>query len=156
MQNNIPLVSIVVVSYQQVEFLKPCIDSILAQTYKNIEIIIADDGSTDHSHEVIRSFAAANNNIKPILAPVNKGISSNLNIGMEHGTGDYICIIAGDDLMYPTKIEKQVAFLEANKDYEMCFHNVEVYDEDNKEILYKWLDKYLPCRHATDALFIAK
>jgi len=155
MENNLPLVSIVVVSYQQVNFLKPCIESILAQTYKNIEIIIADDGSTDQSHEVIRTYAATNSNIKPILSPVNKGISINLNLGIDQCKGDYISIIAGDDLMYPAKIEKQVTFLEENAGYEMCYHNMDVYDEDTKTVLHKWLDNYLPCRDATDALFIA-
>jgi glycosyltransferase involved in cell wall biosynthesis len=155
MENNQPLVSIVVVSYQQVDFLKECIESILLQTYKNVEIIIADDGSTDQSPDLIRSFAAANSNIIPILSPLNKGISVNLNLGMEQCKGKYICIIAGDDVMYPAKIEKQVAFLEANTGYEMCYHNVDVYDEDTKTILYKWLDEFLPCRHAPDALFRA-
>ncbi len=155
MENNLPLVSIVVMTYQQVAFLKPCIESILSQTYKNIEIIIADDGSTDQSPELIRSFAAGNSNIIPILSPVNKGVSINLNLGMDQCKGKYICIIAGDDVMYPSKIEKQVAFLETNAEYEMCYHNVDVYDEDTKTILYKWLDKFLPCRHAPDALFRA-
>ncbi len=57
--------------------------------------------------------------------------------------------------MYPKKIEKQVDFLENNRDFELCFHNVDVYDDDTGTILYKWLDKYIPTRFPPDALYRA-
>ncbi len=150
-----PLVSIAVICYQNEAFLHECIESILNQTYTSVEIIIADDGSTDNSAEIIKSYASSHENISCILSPVNKGISNNLNLALELCRGPYICMIAGDDVMYSHKIEKQVEFLELNKDFSLCFHNVDVFDNSANTVIYRWLDKYLPGRNAKDALFIA-
>jgi hypothetical protein len=57
--------------------------------------------------------------------------------------------------MYPQKIEKQVAYLEANPEYEVCFHNVDVYDDNKGIVVYQWLNKYEPARGPSDALFRA-
>jgi glycosyltransferase involved in cell wall biosynthesis len=150
-----PLVSIALVTYQNAPYLVESIEGILAQTYSNIEIIITDDGSTDGSIEIIESYARKFDRIKVFSSPVNRGISENINTAFSHCTGEYMCVIAGDDVMYPQKIEKQVAYLEGNRDFELCFHNVDVFDEDKKSILYQWLDRYEPTRFPADALFRA-
>jgi glycosyltransferase involved in cell wall biosynthesis len=153
--NSQPLVSITILVYQHGEFLEECIDSILNQTYKNIEIIICDDGSKDNSQEIIKRYAALHSNIKPILFPYNKGVGYTQLAVLNQSKGEYICLYDGDDIMYPEKIEKQVAFLEENQDYDMCFHDIVVYDNDTKTYLYKWLDKYSTTRNAEEALFTA-
>lgn len=155
MEYNQPLVSIAVITYQNGSYIAQCIESILSQTYKNIEIIISDDGSTDDSFQIIKTYAEKNNNIKFLTAFLNQGISENINKAFNNCRGKYICLIAGDDAMYPEKIEKQVEFLEKNPEYDLCFHNTDVYEEETKTILFKWLDKYLPTRNPHDALFLA-
>jgi glycosyltransferase involved in cell wall biosynthesis len=155
MSSEQPLVSIALITYQNGPFLAESIESILGQTYPNIEVIIADDGSTDGSMELISKYAANHGRIKVLSALTNRGISENINIAFDHCEGEYICLIAGDDSMYPQKIEKQVAFLEKNEDFDLCFHNVDVYDNDTGTVLYQWLDKYEPTRFPQDALFRA-
>jgi glycosyltransferase involved in cell wall biosynthesis len=155
MEAKQPLVSIAVVTYQNALYLKESIEGILAQTYSNIEVIISDDGSSDDSMKIINNYAAENSRIKVLSTPINRGISENINTAFKHCNGDYICVIAGDDTMYPGKIEKQVEYLEINQDFDLCFHNVEVYDDDTGTVLYKWLDKFTPTRFPPDALFRA-
>ena len=148
-----PLVSVALITYNNAEFLTDCIESILGQTYKNLEIIIADDGSSDNSRAIIEKYASLSEKIVPVISSKNMGISYNLNLAISKCTGEYICIIAGDDQMYPDKIRKQVEFLEVNPDYGICLHNVDVYDESLKRVTHNWLEKYLPPRKAEDALF---
>jgi glycosyltransferase involved in cell wall biosynthesis len=155
MESNQPLVSVALITYQNAPYLKESIESILAQTYPHIEVIISDDGSTDGSKKIISEYAERSDRIKVLSAPLNRGISENINAAFDHCVGEYICIIAGDDAMYPRKIEKQVEYLENNRDFELCFHNVDVYDDERGIVLYQWLDRFLPTRFPSDALFLA-
>ena len=153
MESNQPLVSIVVITYQNAPYLAENIESILTQTYQNFELIIADDGSKDNSMEIIERYAATHHQIKVLSTPINRGVSENINIGFDHCSGKYICLIAGDDAMYPRKIEKQVEFLENNGDFDLCFHNVDVYNDDSGITEFQWLDRFKPTRFPPDALF---
>jgi glycosyltransferase involved in cell wall biosynthesis len=155
MQYSQPLVSIALVTYQNAPFLAESIEAILSQTYQYLEIVISDDGSTDGSQLIIEKYAAIDSRIKKLISPVNRGISHNINQAFDNCSGEYICVIAGDDKMYPNKIEKQVEFLEANPDFDLCYHNVDVYDNDAQRIIYKWMDRFQPTRNAEDALFLA-
>jgi glycosyltransferase involved in cell wall biosynthesis len=151
--NNIPLVTIGIITYQNGAFIEDCIKSLVTQTYSSLEIIISDDGSTDNSREIIQKYADENKSIIPIMSSVNRGIANNMNVILDSARGKYICIMAGDDIMLPEKIEKQVQILEENPDYEACAHNVDVFDSDTNQTLYYWLDKFLPTRNVQDALF---
>src|SRR5260221_14567467 len=155
MESKQPLVSIALVNYQNAPYLGENIEGILAQTYPNIEVIIADDGSTDGTLEIIAQYALKYDRINVFSAVVNRGISENINLAFSHCKGEYMCVIAGDDVMYPQKIEKQRAYLENNLDFDLCFHNVDVYDDDTRTIQFQWLAKYEPTRFPSDALFRA-
>jgi glycosyltransferase involved in cell wall biosynthesis len=155
MESKQPLVSITLITYQNAPYLVESIEGILSQTYSNLEIIIADDGSKDGSMEIIERYALKDNRIIVLNAKVNRGVSENINSAFSHCKGEYICMIAGDDAMYPRKIEKQVEWLENNKDFDLCFHNVDVFDDDTQSIQFQWLDKYIPTRYPADALFRA-
>ena len=155
MESKQPLVSIALIAYQNAPFLVESIEGILAQTYPNIEVIISDDGSTDGSGEIIEKYTAMYTQIRYLSSTVNRGVAENMNISFKHCVGEYLCVIAADDAMYPDKIKKQVEFLANNPDYDLCFHNVDVYDEDTGLVQYQWLDKFKPTRFPTDALFRA-
>lgn len=154
-KENNPLVSIGIANYQNEKYIAECIESLLAQTYNNIEIIICDDGSTDNSQQIIGSYVSRYPQLRTVLLKCNKGIAVTYNNIVEHGNGKYICIVDGDDKMFPDKIRRQVEFMEAHPEYDMCFHNMEVYDDDEGVVLHNWLDKYRPTRNADEALFIA-
>lgn len=96
-----PLVSIIVPIYNINSYLEKCIESILAQTYKNIEVILVDDGSTDGSSELCDEWSSRDHRLEVIHKP-NGGLSSARNQGIEKSSGDYLMFIDGDDYIDPS------------------------------------------------------
>lgn len=137
MQDTIqPLVSVAIITYNQKEFLKECINSVLNQTYKNIEIVIADDASTDGTRDLLNDYKNRYpGKFKLIFSEINEGITANSNKAHFGCDGKYIAWIGGDDLMYPDKIEKQVDFLETHNDFNIVYHNLEVFESTSGRII---------------------
>ena len=135
-------VSVIVLCYDQQAFIGDAIESVLAQTHPDVEIVVADDGSTDGSVEIIRELAARHPAIVPVLSPRNTGISGNLNRGLARCTGEFLAQLDGDDVMLPGKLERQVAFLRAHPEHAVCNHDVEVFDSRTGEVLYRWSDRH--------------
>lgn len=107
MNSKAPLVSIIVPMYNVGTFARPCVKSLLVQTYENVEILIVNDGSTDKTVEVIRETAGADSRIK-ILNKENGGLSSARNFGTDRCAGDYVMYVDGDDLIAPNAVELMV------------------------------------------------
>ncbi len=103
----LPLVTVVVPVYRIQEYINECVDSIIRQSYKNIEIILVDDGSDDQCPEICDNYAAANSNIR-VLHKQNGGLSSARNAGIEEAAGEYITFIDGDDIIAEDMIETMV------------------------------------------------
>ena len=108
---SLPLVSIVVPVYNGEKYLKESIDSIIAQTYPNTEILVMDDNSTDNTSEIIKSYS---DKIIPFKNKINLGQFENVNKGIEKTKGEYICVYHADDIYKPTIVEKEVRFLQNN------------------------------------------
>lgn len=106
-QSEHPLVSIIVPVYNVGAFVRPCVRSLLAQTYKNIEILIVNDGSSDDTVDVIKETAGDDPRIK-VLDKENGGLSTARNYGTERCSGDYIMYVDGDDLIAPVAVELMV------------------------------------------------
>lgn len=115
---NQPLVSILINNYNYGSYLKSAIDSSLRQTYLNTEIIVVDDGSTDGSQEIIRSYG---DKIKPVFKS-NGGHASALNAGFAQSSGDIICFLDSDDMFLPFKVEEIVKAFTTLKDVDWVFH----------------------------------
>ena len=109
-----PLVSIILPVYNGGKYLAKCLESIMAQTYQNWELIIINDGSVDDSEKIILNYAAAGARLRYELLDQNRGIADCLNLGIAIARGKLIARIDADDLMLPHRIEKQVDFLNAN------------------------------------------
>lgn len=136
-------VDVAIIAYNQEYFIKETIESILSQKYDNInKIIIADDGSTDETPRIIKEYASNNSVIEPILAKKNKGIAKNVNRALKNVTAEYVCIIGGDDPMYPQKIEKQVNYLNNNSDLVACAHEVDVFNSVIGEFIGSFSDVF--------------
>lgn len=116
-QTHLPLVSVIMPVHNAGKFLAPAIDSILKQTYKNIELIIVDDCSTDDSWSVITAYKKHFPNLIKTLRTkeiTNSAGNGATNFAMPHAKGAFIARMDADDVSYPTRIAKQVAYLQAN------------------------------------------
>lgn len=100
-----PLVSVIVITYKSAKYVKQTLDSVLAQTYDKIEIIVSDDCSPDDTLAVCKQYADAHSGIKIVTTPQNGGICANYNNGLRYASGQWIKYIAGDDILEPDCIE---------------------------------------------------
>lgn len=107
-------VSVIVPVYNVESFVAKCIESIMNQEYRNLEIILVDDGSTDNSGEICDAFAKKDNRIR-VLHKRNAGVSAARNTGIEACTGDYICFVDGDDYVMPDYVEYMLGQITENK-----------------------------------------
>jgi len=128
-----PLVSVFVPSYNHEAYIEECILSIVNQTYKNIELIVIDDGSTDHSREILQKLQKQYGFILEFQE--NQGLSKTLNkiIG-QYAKGKYITGSSSDDFMMPDKIERQVRYMESDPDCSLVFGKVYMVDNDSRII----------------------
>lgn len=126
-----PLVSIMIISFNQKEFIQEALISALEQDYGNLEVIVADDGSTDGTVDIILSCAEKYGpRLVPIVGGPNLGITGNSNRGLKQCKGNFIAFQGGDDVFLPGKISAQVAWMEENENRVLCGHQVEVFYED--------------------------
>ena len=119
-----PLVSLVIPVYNTDKYLETCLKSIINQTYKNIEIIVIDDGSTDFSAAICDVYRDKDSRIQVIHQP-NQGIGASRNHGLDCVHGDYMLFVDSDDYIETTLVEKAVACLQKEK-YDVIFFG---YDE---------------------------
>lgn len=122
-----PLVSIVLPAYNCEKFIRFTIDSLLNQTYTNFELLIINDGSTDSSVEIIKSFS--DTRIQLINNSKNEGLIYTLNKGIELAKGKYIARIDADDICLKKRLEKQVNWLEKNANTVIVATQIEFIDE---------------------------
>ena len=118
-----PLVSVIIPTYNRANLLKRAIKSVLDQTYKNLEIIIVDDGSTDNTKDIVKTFSDPR--IQYIRLPENRGVSSARNMGIKKSRGDFIAFLDSDDEFLPEKLEKQSEiFRSLSKNSGLIFTNL--------------------------------
>ena len=111
---NKPLVSIIISAYNAEKYIGQTLDSVLNQTWANLEIIVVNDGSTDNTLQVAESFA--DKGVK-VISQENKGQDAALNFGYKHCSGDYIKFMDSDDLLNPEMIEIQMQTLNGSQEY---------------------------------------
>lgn len=125
---NDKLVSIIMGIYNCENRIEECIESIQKQTYKNWELIICDDCSSDNSFSVVTEIAKTHSRIKVIQNQKNSKLAFSLNHCLEFAKGEYIARMDDDDVCYPERIEKQVNFLEKNLQYDVVGSLADIYD----------------------------
>lgn len=111
-------VSVIITSYNREDMICTAIESVVNQTYKNIEIIVVDDYSKDNTKEIVNSYINRHSeaNIKFLINEQNMGANYSRNRGVENSTGKYISFLDDDDEYYPTKIEEQVSLMKKYND----------------------------------------
>lgn len=113
-----PQISVILPTYNDANYLEEAIDSILNQTYEYFELLVIDDGSTDHTSSIVKGYA--DKRIRYFKFAINRGIVAGLNHGLDNAKGRYIARMDGDDISEPTRLEEQVHFMERNKEIGIC------------------------------------
>ena len=130
---NQELVSIIMPSYKCGRFIKKSIESVLAQTYQNWELIIVDDCSGDETVSTVLSLKNNENRISLYQNSTNCGAAVSRNMALRKAKGRWIAFLDSDDLWEPTKLEKQIRFMEENN-YAFTYHEYIEIDEQDKEL----------------------
>lgn len=143
-----PLVSIICLCYNHEQFVQQCLDSIMAQRYKNFEIIIADDCSSDASVQRIEEWIDKRPFVTFIKNTTNQGNTTTFNQAAKHATGEYIMDLAADDALLPNAIDDLVFAYLQNPKAGIIYGNAELTDAENNHIGYYFdIDYHL---HAVD------
>jgi glycosyltransferase involved in cell wall biosynthesis len=134
MVDRVPLVSVVMPVFNGKEYLREAIESVLAQTYRSYEIVLVDDGSTDNSGAIAKSYASQ----LRYFYQANSGLAAALNRGIELSRGCFFSFLDADDLWKEDKLMRQMAAFDDNPDTDMIFGQVEQFyspdlDEDHRK-----------------------
>lgn len=116
-QNPAPLVSVIIPTYNRATVLEDAIESVLNQTFRNFELLIVDDGSTDDTPQRV----ARHRNPVKYLSQTNKGVAAARNAGIQSSQGDLICFLDSDDRWIKNKLEIQVEFMMSDPDIKICY-----------------------------------
>lgn len=132
------MVSVLVAVYNVEDYLPRCMDSVLSQTYHDLEIILVDDGSTDSSGSICEEYAERDERVK-VIHQVNEGLSSARNAGLRAAIGDYVLMIDGDDALHPQMIEILYNLITSGDyDFSMCYgekiHDIDEITIKSKEV----------------------
>lgn len=131
------MVSVIMSVYNAEKYLEEAIVSILNQTYKNFEFIIINDGSTDNSLSIIEQYQKQDKRIF-LINRNNKGLVVSLNEGINQAVGKYIVRMDADDISLPTRVEKQVKFMENNLDIGVCGTAITGFGYNLKKNIYRY------------------
>lgn len=133
MDNGKPLISVITPSYNGEKFIEDTINSVLAQTYEKWEMIIVDDCSTDQTRNILDEYQKKDSRIHTIYLKENLGAAGARNTALRQAKGKYIAFLDGDDVWYPTKLEKQLAFME-ERDLAFSFTQYDLMDEHGEKM----------------------
>lgn len=139
-------ISVIMSLYNEEKNIKSSIESILNQTYRDFELILIDDGSTDSSFKIIKYYAKLDERIKIIRNKSNLGLTKSLNKGIRISKGEFIARQDVDDISLPNRFQLQREFLRKNPDYAFCGSNIYVKQNKNESLdifNFKDIKKYL-------------
>lgn len=135
------MVSVICLCYNHMPFVVESIQSVLEQTYPNVELIVVDDGSTDGSKETIENFLKLYTQVRFLNLPHNTGMCTAFNKGLRMASGEFVIDLAADDVLHPERILKQVkAFEKLDSSFGVVFSDAEIMDENGKHLRY-WYNR---------------
>jgi glycosyltransferase involved in cell wall biosynthesis len=129
-----PVVSVLVRAFNCERYIGPAIESILAQTFQDFEIVVVDDASTDGTEAILQAYAQRDERVRVFRNETNQGPVRAMNLGLRHARGEFVAFHDGDDVSLPHRLETQVNFLRANPQIALVGGGKYVIDEEGEEI----------------------
>ncbi len=130
MSHPLPLVSVIISTYNREKYVRECLDSVFAQTYKDMEVIVVDDASTDKTVDIVRKYG---DRVRLVVRGVNSGLPAvPRNQGLGLAQGKYVAFLDSDDVWLPEKIERQVEQLERHPEFVLSHTFCHVIDESGR------------------------
>lgn len=143
-------VSVLILTYNAVNFIRESLDSVLAQGYENLQIVVSDDASGDGTQAILSEYANKYfGKFTVNLNETNVGITRNANIALSLCSGKFVAFHAGDDVMLPGKINSQVEYFSKHPDCVLCYHNLEIFESATGKILGYYNGPKNPPREGT-------
>jgi glycosyltransferase involved in cell wall biosynthesis len=133
-----PTISVLMAVYNAERYLHETIDSILAQTFRDFEFLIADDGSGDRSLDILQTYAAQDSRIRVLTGP-NQGVSRTRNKLIREAKGEFVAVMDADDIAYPDRFERQINFLQAHPQVVCVGGAHDVIDEQGRFLTFLML-----------------
>jgi glycosyltransferase involved in cell wall biosynthesis len=141
-----PSVTVCLPTYNQRTFLVAAIESAVTQDHPALEVVVADDGSTDGTYELAESWAARRGDRVRLLPRTSNrglpGIVDNYNRALAAASGDYVAFLEGDDYYLPGKIARQVAWLQEDASRVLCGHDVEAFRDEDGATVWRWSERF--------------
>lgn len=134
MKKDNPLVSVIISTYNDGQYIMEAIDSILCQSYKNLEVVIIDDASTDNTTQILEEIV--DDRVHVFHNPKNFKLAHNLNVAISKSSGKYIARMDADDIAVKDRIAKQVEFMEANPEVDVCGSYAQTFGFSNTLLTY--------------------
>ncbi len=129
-----PLVSVIIPSYNRAEYIEDTVQSVLDQSYKELEIIFVDDGSNDTTEDILKKYVARNQ--LTYIRQENQGVSIARNRGIDRAQGEYVAFLDDDDIWYPSKLEKQVEIMMKYPEFVMVHTDCSIIDSRGRLLRY--------------------
>jgi len=135
-----PTVSVIIPTCNRANYLKNAIESVIAQTFQDWELVVVDDGSTDDTAEFMKAYRQKGDKIRYVRQNCNQGVSAARNRAIRESSGKYVAFLDDDDQWFPYKLELQVSFMETHPDYGMCYSQLKIISPSangsQKEVLF--------------------
>jgi glycosyltransferase involved in cell wall biosynthesis len=150
-----PRVSVLILTYNQQDFVEQTLLSALEQDYDSLEVVVSDDASSDSTPNLIRALAEKHpRRLVALLNDARLGVTGNTNRALRACTGEFVAFQGGDDLFLPGKIRTQAAYMDAHPEVVLLHHDVDVFDSATGETLYLWSQRY--GKHSGDARSVVR
>lgn len=144
-----PLVSVCIGVYNREQYIRECLDSVFSQTYPRVEVVVADNASSDGTLDIVRSYPG----VRVVQRQTNSGMcSTTRNMAVQAAKGELIAFLDSDDAWYPDKLHWQVAFLEEHQDIPLCHTYCHLMDEDSNVYGVRHEGRLPPTGNYFDAL----
>lgn len=128
-------ISVIMANYNYAQYIEEAIDSVISQSYQDWDLVIVDDGSSDNSVEIIKSYCEKDSRIKFLMHEngANKGLKESILLALGHISGDWVAFLESDDVFEPDNLAKKVEIIKKNSEVKLIFNKVKFLAEEKRK-----------------------